>query len=84
MTSIFNNFLKYRIHTQNFCFYRVSHIDLNRTKYSALHKVKIDLDLTVVFGLKKSSTRKPDLNQIEHIWKYIILLKMESIFKIVS
>ena len=45
------------------CFYWVSFMDFNRTIYSVLHELDIDLDLTAVFSQKKS----PDSIPIEHI-----------------
>ena len=50
--------------------YRVSNLDLNRTKYSMLQEFDVNLDLTAVISLKKSPTCSPDLNPIKHILKY--------------
>ena len=41
-------------------FYRILNFDSNRTKYSVLQEIDIDLDLTAVFSLKKSPTCSPD------------------------
>ena len=35
-----------------------------------LQEFDVNLDLTVIFGLKKSSTCSPDLSPIEYIWEY--------------
>ena len=51
-------------------FFRDSYLNLNRTKYFVLREFEIDLDLTEVFSLKKSSTCSPDLIPIEHIREY--------------
>ena len=40
-----------------FCFYRVSYLNLNRTKYSILQGFDVNLDLTEIFGLKKSPAK---------------------------
>ena len=51
-------------------FYRVSYFDLNLIKGSVLSEFDIDLDLTAVFNLKKSSTCSLYLSQIEHVIEY--------------
>ena len=53
-----------------FCFDRGSYFDLNRTKYFMLQEFDVNLDLTEIFGLKKSLACSPDLNPIEYIRKY--------------
>ena len=50
--SLFNNIFKCCIHTKTL-FYIVSYFNMNRTKYSVLLELDIDLDLTEVFSLKK-------------------------------
>ena len=57
-------------YSKTFVFYKISYFDLNWTKYSMLHEFKIDIDLTEVFCLKKSSTCSSKLSPIEHIWEY--------------
>ena len=39
----------------SFCLYNASYLDLNRTINSVIQEVDIDVDLTAVFSLKKSS-----------------------------
>ena len=67
---LFKNILKYNTHTQIFLFYRVSYFNLNRTKYSMLQEYNANLDLTEIFGLKKSPACSPDLSPIEYIQEY--------------
>ena len=45
------------------------YLDLNRTIYSVLQELDIDLELTAAFSLKKS----PDSSPIEHIGNINIL-----------
>ena len=55
---------------KSFCLFKVSYFDLNRTKYSMLQELDVNLELTAVFSLKKSSTCSQNLNPIEHIQEY--------------
>ena len=63
MSSILN-ILKCCTHTQIFLFYRVSYFNLNRTKYSVLQELDVDLDLIEIFSLKISSTCSPGLKRL--------------------
>ena len=64
---LFKNILKCNTHTQKKFFYRVSYFNLNQTKYSMLKEFNVNLDLTLIFSLKKCLTCSPDLNSIEYI-----------------
>ena len=45
-------------------FYRIFYYDLNRTINSVVKEIDIDVDLTAVFSLKKSSPCISDLNPL--------------------
>ena len=50
--------------------YSYLYFDLNRTKYSVLQEINIDLDLIAVFSLKQSQTCSPYWSLIEYIREY--------------
>ena len=65
---LFKNILKLNAHTQIFLFYRASYFNLNRTKYFMLQEFDVNLDLTGIFSLKKSSICSPGLNTLNTFW----------------
>ena len=49
---------------KNLCLYIVLYFDLNRNINSVVQEVDIDVDLTAVFSLKKSSSCSSDLSPL--------------------
>ena len=48
----------------SFCLYKVLYLDLNRIINSVVQEVDIEVDLTAVFSLKKSSSCSLDLSPL--------------------
>ena len=53
-----------------FCFHSVSNFNLNRTKYFMFEEIDVNLDLTEIFSLKKSSICSSGLNPLKKIQEY--------------
>ena len=55
------------------------YFDLNRTTSSVVQEVDIDVDLTAVFSLNKSSSCSSDLNQL-NTFQNINITEVQNIF----